>query len=251
VLHNQLTSATGWELVLVRDGARTILALTTNEQDIDAYARRDQNRPKRDARVGMLPPKLAQLIINLTNPAPGTRILDPFCGTGVVLQEAALMGLHYYGTDLEPRMVEYSKANLAWLEETHSTKRGIGTIEQGDATTHTWQPPISVVAGETFLGKALSSLPPKAVLEQIRAECDHIHERFLRNLAKQLPSGTRLCLAVPAWRLRNGFLHLKTLDLLTDMGYTRISFSHAPTDQLVYHRPDQVVARELIVLEKK
>ena len=33
---------------------------------------RDQNRPKRDARVGMLPPKLAQIMINLANPEAGS-----------------------------------------------------------------------------------------------------------------------------------------------------------------------------------
>ncbi len=251
VLHNQLTSATGWELVCARDGNKTILALTTNEQDIDAYAKRDQSRPKRDARVGMLPPKLAQLIINLTNPALDQRVLDPFCGTGVILQESALMGLQYYGTDLEPRMVEYSLANLAWLESTHNTKRNLGTIEQGDALKHSWQKPIGVVACETFLGKPLTSLPPQRMLDQVRAECDRIHEQFLRNIAPQLDSGTRLCLAVPAWKLRNGFLHLKTLDLLDKLGYTRKSFVHAGADQLVYHRPDQIVARELVVLEKK
>ena len=65
VLRNGLLGPLGWELVFVRDGNQTILAQTVAEQDIDAYAARDQARPKRDARVGMLPPKLAQIIINL------------------------------------------------------------------------------------------------------------------------------------------------------------------------------------------
>lgn len=85
-------------------------------QDIDAYAKRDQARPARDAKVGMLPPKLAQILINLCGKLPDqTRILDPFCGTGVLLQEALLMGYQAYGTDLNPRMIEYSEKNLTWL----------------------------------------------------------------------------------------------------------------------------------------
>ncbi|MBI3624471.1 hypothetical protein HY218_02440, partial [Candidatus Saccharibacteria bacterium] len=67
VLHNQLTSLTGWELLFIANGDKTILAQTIKVQDIDAYAARDQARPKRDSRVGMLPPKLAQLLINLAN----------------------------------------------------------------------------------------------------------------------------------------------------------------------------------------
>jgi tRNA G10 N-methylase Trm11 len=65
VLHNHLAGPNGWELVLVSHGDKTILAQTVAEQNINAYGKRDQNRPKRDARVGMLPPKLAQILINL------------------------------------------------------------------------------------------------------------------------------------------------------------------------------------------
>lgn len=61
---------------------------TSFVQDIESYTARDQARPMRDARVGMLPPKLAQIIINLAlSNNDITEVLDPFCGTGVVLQE--------------------------------------------------------------------------------------------------------------------------------------------------------------------
>lgn len=68
---------------------------------------RDYGRPARDARVGMLPPKLAQIMLNLSvkDEKSGT-VLDPFCGTGVLLQEAALAGFDFIGSDIEPRMVE-------------------------------------------------------------------------------------------------------------------------------------------------
>ena len=250
VLHNQLIGQNGWELVLARFGDKTILAQTTAEQNIEAYARRDQNRPMRDARVGMLPPKLAQILINLTNTEPGSRILDPFCGTGVVLQEAALMGYRVYGTDIDERMAQYSRDNLEWLKKSH----GINfdwTVEVGDATSYAWQEPVHAVAGETYLGRPLSTKPPQKLMEQIIGECDKIHNAFLQNLSTQLNSGDLVCLGVPAWKSKNGFLHLKTLDLFEELGYTRKSFVHARNEELIYHRPDQIVARELIVLEKK
>ncbi len=245
VFHNQLTSKTGMELIIVAQNRGCIVAQTYAEQDIEAYARRDQERPMRDAKVGMLPPKLAQLLINLAKPADGTTLLDPFCGTGVVLQEAKLMGFMPYGTDLEPRMIDYSRGNLDWL-----FGKSEWMLEVGDATSHTWQP-FDTVAGETFLGKPLSSLPPRHVLDVIQRQCDDIHEQFLRNIAKQSKPGTMFSLAVPAWRLSSDFLHLKTLDHLEKIGYTRLSFVHARTEDLVYHRPDQTVARELVVLAKK
>lgn len=250
VLHNQLTGPTGCEIVIARYDSKTVIAQTVSEQDIEAYASRDQERPMRDAKVGMLPPKLAQILINLTNPNPGQMILDPFCGTGVVLQEALLMGFNAYGTDIDKRMVEYSKQNLQWLQKTHNTST-FHKVELGDATSFRWTEAFDRVAGETYLGKPLSSLPPKPVLDPIMRECDDIHTKFLKNIATQTKHGARLCLAVPAWKTKTGFLHLKTLDRLEELGYNRMSFVHVGNQALIYHRPGQTVARELVVLEKK
>jgi SAM-dependent methyltransferase len=249
VLHNQLTGPTGREIVCYRNGSKTILAYTVAEQDIEAYAKRDQNRPKRDAKVGMLPPKLAQILINLTAPNDGALVLDPFCGTGVVLQEGILMGYAVYGTDIEPRMIEYSRANLDWLHDTHDGNFDM-RLEVGDATKHRWKPTPSVVAGETYLGKPLSREPDATLLHTIMDECDRIHRGALDNLARQLPKGTRLCLAVPAWKLKSGFKHLRTLDYLRELGYTRMEFRYAKASELIYFREDQLVARELIVLTR-
>src|SRR6185503_10002944 len=100
-----------------------LLAQTLFVQDIEAYGARDQARPARDARVGMLPPKLAQIMLNLSaGPLRASaeelarlRVLDPFCGTGVILQEALLMGYSVLGTDIDERMVDYSRRNIKWL----------------------------------------------------------------------------------------------------------------------------------------
>jgi tRNA G10 N-methylase Trm11 len=254
VLHNQLAGELGIELLFIADGAKTIVARTTAVQNITAYAARDQHRPKRDARVGMLPPKLAQTIVNLATatlePAIDQVVLDPFCGTGVVLQEAALMGYGVYGTDLEPRMIDYTRINLEWLSESHIVASP--TLEVGDATTHTWQPGIHAVACETYLGRPLSGWPEHAKLKEIIATCDTIIEKFMRNIAAQLPTGTRLCLAVPAWQAPNGQIHhLQLLDHLDDLGYNRVSFEHVDGATLVYSRPEQFVARELLVITRK
>jgi hypothetical protein len=56
---------------------------------------------------------------------------------------------------------------------------------------------------------------------------------------------------VPTWRGKHEFLHLPTLDYLDDLGYTRIRFKHVDDEDLIYHRENQVVGRELLVLEKR
>lgn len=249
VLRNQLTGDLGVELLLVSNGATTWLARTTWIQDVDAYAARDFGRPKRDAFVGMLPPKLAQTMLNLAGAQPGERILDPFCGTGVVLQEAALIGCAIYGTDISEKMIDYSRDNLAWLASLHGTPKPL--LEIADATNHTWQPPLDHVVCETYLGQPLSGLPKPEKLQQITRDCNTIIEKFLKNLRPQLASGTRLCIAVPAWRVQTGFKHLALLDHLEDLGYNCVRFKYAGDRDMIYHRVDQIVARQLLVLISK
>lgn len=270
VLHNKLTQKLGWELVFVRDGSKTILAQSIAVQDIEKYMARDQKRPFRDAKIGMLPPKLAQIIINLavgpfdrelvcnTPVVPKSNqsktaitILDPFCGSGVILQEASLMDLNAYGTDIDPKMVDYSQKNLIWLKSNFKYYNQEPRLKVADATSYEWSQPFDTVASETYLGKPLSTRPDTELLNKISKECDHIVEKFLKNLATQTKADFRLCLAVPAWKINKGFLHLKTLDKLSDLGYNRLKFVHTNNDELIYHRPDQIVARELVVLERK
>jgi tRNA G10 N-methylase Trm11 len=254
VLHNNLAGDRGIELLILRSGSQTIIGRTTAVQDITAYAQRDQGRPKRDAFIGMLPPKLAQTIVNLAAgqipPEPVHAVLDPFCGTGVILQEALLMGYGAYGSDLEPRMVEYSEKNLEWL----GTRDSIGDpiLEIGDATAHDWQHPFSIVASEAYLGRPLSSWPTPDKLTAIIGSCDLIIGKFLRNISKQMPENTRICLAVPAWiNPNNGTIkHLPMLDHLGVLGYNRVSFQQVSESSLLYYRPGQLVGRELLVLTK-
>jgi len=123
VLHNKLAIGNPKKVELLLAPApsshRLVVAKTIYVQDISAYTLRDRGRPRRDTRNGMLPPKLAQTMINLARGAcqltRPTNLLDPFCGTGVILQEAGLMGLTTYGSDNNPRMIDYTQTNLDWL----------------------------------------------------------------------------------------------------------------------------------------
>jgi SAM-dependent methyltransferase len=248
VLHNGLTGDLGMELVLIKHGSSTVLAQTTWVQDVDDYARRDFGRPKRDAFVGMLPPKLAQTMLNLANVQPGQHVLDPFCGTGVVLQEAALLNCNVYGTDISELMVRYTRDNLNWLEDIYKTH--VDTyLEVADATDATWRSPIDHVVCETYLGQPLSGLPKPEKLDEIMRDCNTIITKFLKNLHQQVEPGSRHTIAVPAWRVNGQFKHLPLLDRLKELGYNRLRFTHAAEAQdLLYHREDQIVARELLVL---
>jgi tRNA G10 N-methylase Trm11 len=252
VMHNHLTGRGGCEIILYAVDGKTLVAQTTNEQNINSYTLRDRERPKRDARVGMLPPKLAQIIVNLaTGPSINSKtiVLDPFCGTGVVLQEALLMGCSAYGTDLEPRMINYTQANLAWLDQTFHTEVVNTHLGVGDATSYKWDHPFTAVGCESYLGQPLTSLPSSDKLQIIVHGCNLIISKFLRNIREQCPAGTRFCVAVPAWQTSPGrFKTLPLVDQIENLGYNRLRFEHAGADDFLYYRENQIVARQLLVL---
>ena len=262
VLHNKLLTESGREIVFVSDGRQTICAQTVAEQDLESYTLRDRGRPKRDARVGMLPPKLAQIIINLSGAEPFGILWDPFCGTGVLLQEALLMEIDVYGSDIEPRMIEYTEANLAWLKEKYGlySEHALDIyyrLQVADATTvkidlRPRPAPLKNVACETYLGRPFTSPPSTEMLARTVSEVNLILKKFLRNIHDQLEPGVRLCLGVPAWQVTPGkFKHLPLIDQLGDLGYNRVSFEHIRDEDLLYYREDQIVARELLVITRK
>ena len=78
-------------------------------QDINAYSKRDYSKD-RDMQTGMLPPKLCQMMINLSG---WNIIYDPFVWLWTVLIEALLIwAKEVYGSDISDKMVEVSSSNL-------------------------------------------------------------------------------------------------------------------------------------------
>jgi tRNA G10 N-methylase Trm11 len=264
VFHNKLTGrANRFEFILTEIDGEKILARTLYVQNINSYASRDFDRPKRDAKVGMLPPKLAQIMVNLAvtdsenrftikpsgkDDAPTTVpvVLDPFCGTGVVLQESALMGFNVYGSDIEERMVEFSTTNLKWLSSRFHINF-FDKLETGDATTFEWQPVMSFVVSEVYLGKPFLVEPTLTVLKANIKNCNSIVEGFLNNLVTQIDESVRICLAVPAWSVEGKTYRLPVIKKLRELGFEQQKISIKP---LIYRRDDQIVGRELLVLKK-
>jgi tRNA G10 N-methylase Trm11 len=253
--HNKLgLSANHVELLIVRAASgAVIIAESVGAQNITALAARDQARPRTDAFVGMLPPKLARMMVNMAagDITNTTTVLDPFCGTGVVLQEAALLGCGtVYGSDLSAKMVDYTQTNLDWLLDRYHLATTV-RVEEADAMTHQWQQPVSTVICETYLGQPFSAPPSPAKLTEVRGNCDRIVGTFLRNIAGQLAPGTTLCIAIPAWRDHTGqFTHLSVVGSLERLGYRLQPLHHVRHEQLLYYRETQVVARQLLVLQK-
>ena len=86
-------------------------------QDIDSYSKRDYSKT-RDMQTGMLPPKLAQIMINISWSWKEKITYDPFVWLWTVLIESVLMwNKEVYWSDLSDNMVLSSIWNLKNLKQ--------------------------------------------------------------------------------------------------------------------------------------
>lgn len=69
----------------------------------------------------ILRPWLARVLINLSRAKDN--LLDPFCGTGAVIIEAARMNVKTTGCDLDSRMIDKTKKNLKFYKINSDIKR--------------------------------------------------------------------------------------------------------------------------------
>lgn len=131
VKKNKLTDKNGFEWCILQNEDKFFWGKTLAVQEFEKYGKRDFFRPKRDIKSGMLPPKLAKIMINLARFEINSAVektncitlLDPFCGSGTILQEALILGIKkIIGSDLSQKAIQDSLQNLKWLAENFNFK---------------------------------------------------------------------------------------------------------------------------------
>jgi len=92
------------------DDGLCALGWSTVESDREFARRRPTDRPF--FQPGSMDPTLARALANVAGAREGRVVLDPMCGTGGLLVESDAVGARVVGADVQPRMVEGSRANL-------------------------------------------------------------------------------------------------------------------------------------------
>ncbi|MEK9159318.1 MAG: DNA methyltransferase [Patescibacteria group bacterium] len=248
--HEHLLERGAVELHLFKSDTKWYLARTLAIQDFEWYSKRDFGRPSKDAKNGMFPPKLAQILINLAQPAQGATIVDPFCGSGTVLQEAVLMGHPAWGMDLELSMIRDTKLNLDWLMEQREfgeEKMPYMTM-QADATELTagdLPPPPFCIVTETWLGPRLTKMPTPDELKLIQDSVEELLEKFFANLKKITKEPITVVFTAPFHKERNDRHFLPNLPAILKKYTTIVPLSEHERPSFFYERKDQNVAREI------
>ena len=241
--------SSGGEFVLIATHNKILIGQTEAVQDFKAWSDRDYGRPKRDARSGMLPPKLARMMINLSGVDPQEKsLLDPFCGSGTILMEAALLGFdRLIGSDISAKAIKDTKKNLAWLErEGHTDSLNINVLESKVEVLDTvLEETVDVIVTETFLGVPRKGRETKIDLQKQIDDLMPMYISSIGILYKLLNPGGTMVIAFPAYDIHG---EKELLRVPINEHIKRIGFS--VTNRLLYKRDRQFVGRDIFVLIK-
>ena len=260
---NKLLSGRGLEILLAGNGQVVWLAQTLAIQPFDEYEARDYGRPGRDAYSGMLPPKLAKIMINLAQADKNSVLLDPFCGSGTILTEAALMGYkNLMGSDISASAVTQTKENLEWTTNKSQISNLKSQILLCDCRklSGCYKPEsVDMVVTEPYLGPPLSGRELPAKIEKNIQELAALYLVGLKEISKVIKPGGTALMVWPVFRkvTTGGDKFLLILNQLEQFGFKKESLLPevyknllTPRGTLVYARPDQRVGREIIKLKK-
>lgn len=276
LIRNQVLSQ-GADIMVIGDGDRSYVGVTTWVQDVDTYTLRDMHKPRRDMATGMLPPKLAQTLLNLTFPHVGVAhpcVWDPFCGLGVIPMEALLMGLPVVCSDINPKMEENTRMNIEWLTKDGENVPawGVSTIDArhwATVPTAKGHHPDCIVT-EGTLGLNFREPPTEAEAEKEQGELQGLYEDFFHGLTRAEAATIKaVTLTIPfhitakGEFLRmfptlvqtiyaSGFAPVNLVGKQTDM-LKRLGFLQSLTEEgtILYTRSQQFVGREIVVLQRQ
>ncbi len=250
----------GKEFVFILTPEGEILfGLTQWIQPFEAFSFRDYGRPSRDAFQGMLPPKLARILINLARRQETQNLLDPFCGSGSLLLEASLMGLQATGFDQSKKAIHSCHQNFNWLRDQGQASLPPIQAVQGDARhLHDLCDPLlfDACVTEPYLGPPQRKPLNAASFKKLAPELEELYLRALSEIRTVVKPGARVVFIVPQFRRSDSPKpsSLRILPQIKLLGYRLLDpMNHfQPTPQrktLLYSRPDQIVLREVFVLQ--
>ena len=240
----------GIEFVVLEQPDETfILAQTVANQNLRNYDLRDRKKPWRDSKMGMLPPRLAQILINLASPKLTDLIIDPFCGSGTVCGEAAILGNPTQGSDLNPDFIAGAQENFQFLSEKFRFKPESGKFLTSDVRDLDWENLSGVVATEGWLGENFEKRPSRNTINE---NADKIVQLWQQVFEKLENSGiTSLVFCVPAWNFHSEKISIsdQVLSAAEKHGY-KSTRPFGGQDTFIYEREGAFVGREICVVRK-
>ena len=226
-IRNKLT-----EFVLFRG----YVCLTEGVTDSSEYEERDEKRPEFEAKKSTSI-RLSKIMINLAGAKKGDTLLDPFCGTGTILQEAALRGIKVVGVDKE---INQAKKNLEWISKEHKVDAKLYEGKSQEVGK-LLKDKVDVVVTEPYLGPFMKSRPTLNEGDKIIRNLRRMYEESLRSLHTVVKK--RVCIIVPQIKTNQKILSIGLPKILR-----RTNFSEEKRIRQPIMIPGKVIDRLVFVV---
>ncbi|MBI2443675.1 MAG: hypothetical protein HYV42_00315 [Candidatus Magasanikbacteria bacterium] len=241
-----------------RGEVRYDLALTRAVQPFKEFSARDYGRPARDDRSGLLPPKLAMIMINLAaGPRSSLRLLDPFCGSGTILTEALLLGhRQLIGADISEQAIQDTQKNITWIANQiaglPSSIADLPILPANVTALSQKIPPAAVdaIVTEPALGPPLTGKEKIAQIKKTAQELNRLYFQAFREFKKILCPGGAVVFIFPRFLVKGEWITVspRVVPDIEKLGFTvepLLPKELHPEPFGLYHRPGQWVAREI------
>jgi tRNA G10 N-methylase Trm11 len=256
---NTLSSTQVWgntvkDIVIAKTEKGYSIGTVLYVQDYQSWSNRDYGRPNRDMAIGMLPPKIARMAVNIASgtPTEGSVLLDPFCGLGTIIMESLTVGIPVIGSDISQKVVSMAQKNIDWFIQTQHPLHKTYTLYTSDAThIDTYISPLSIhcIATEPFMGPiSLGDSTSQITYEKasnIMKGLTKLYIGCLRAWYSILVSHGTVMIAFPQYTISKRQIIVKKLvDTCEKLGYSTIA------GPITYGRPYATVTRQFYLLEK-
>lgn len=245
----------GFELCIFDNANERLYGRTVAIQDVESFVNRDLNKPEADFDMGVLPQKLARIMCNLTGYKEGI-IWDPFCGSGTVLMEAAVLGFDILGTDIDLGALEIADKNIRWLSsenlindikynlfqlDIHNVeKRVIKDLKNTN---------ISAIVCEPFMGPAQTKVMSESKANELMDSVRSLYVSFFDTVNKISRRGFKVVLILPSYKTTKGWLSINISEFIGKR-WSVLNKQYAKGD-LKWARINSIIARNIFILEKK
>jgi tRNA G10 N-methylase Trm11 len=267
IAQNSLLTPPNAEILAVFTDKNLYIARTMVIYDSVLQQYRDESRPYISKEISTSP-KICRTLLNLAGARAGDTVLDPFCGTGTLLMEAAMLGMKVIGIDIDGDQVQGTKTNLTWFGRDIG-ERVYFDVFRGDARnlTNLVHKQVDAVAFEPALGPVTRKRPTSKEAEEIIKDLTKLYREALTQIALVLRPDGRVAMTIPVIVSKSGPVSMDIREMIegTGLGVYRMLpadmiKSLSDSDERLYITPNrevlperkmgQIVQRQLIVLEK-
>jgi tRNA G10 N-methylase Trm11 len=197
---------------------------------------RDMKKPVRRQELS-ISPRLAKIMINLSEIKIGQTLLDPFCGIGVILQEALLQKIKTIGIDKNKEAIVGARNNLEWFK---FSKENYSLITSDSAKIKI--KPVNVLVTEPNFGETLKKIPSSEQAKKMQQKFERLMIEVLNNLKKSI-SG-RVVFTAPLINIGKKRLSCDIKNIID-----KTHFKLVEGFPIKEFRNSQIVGREIYVLK--